>query len=534
MNAAHIAYNKTNRFSSTLLAYIQRNAKLEAHIRAWPDLKAFEDQMALKEGQTDRLLLTEVLRSQYLQRLKGFGSAPEDQIVLDQIDSLRQENTFTVTTGHQLNVFTGPLYFIFKIVSAIRLAQDLKKAYPQSNFVPVYWMASEDHDFAEINHTYFFGEKIVWDRDAAGATGRMKTDTMADAVRRYQQLLGGTDRGLELSKIVEDAYLGHENLADATRALVHKLFASYGLVILDADDTRLKASFAPIMEEDILQQKSFFAVQESNQALTEAGFSTQIHAREINFFYLTEQYRERLLPNEGGFEVNRQELNFTLGQLKEELAQHPERFSPNVVMRPLYQEFVLPNLAYIGGGAEIVYWLQLKKIFDQFQVPFPLLIPRNSGLIGPENLMAKCRKLDLHLEDLFKDLDEVKKQYVRTHSHHTLDLNAEWNQISALFDQIKGRAMEIDPTLGPSTEAVRARLQRQWNSLEKKLVKADQRNHGDALGQIERLIEKLFPNSTLQERTDNFAAFYLRYGERFIPSLLRHFDPLDLRFTVFY
>ncbi|WP_306429649.1 bacillithiol biosynthesis cysteine-adding enzyme BshC [Sphingobacterium sp. E70] len=306
------------------------------------------------------------------------------------IDLLLQENTYTITTGHQLNIFTGPLYFIFKIMTAIRLSEDLRVKHPDKNFIPVYWMATEDHDFEEINHTKVYGKKIAWETPAVSATGRMDTTSIVDVVKQYTNILGLSDNSAKLTRIVEQAYLKHKRLADATRYMVNELFKSYGLLIIDADDKELKELFKPIIKTDILSENSFKAITDRSKELEAKGFSTQVHAREINFFYLTDEFRERLvLAADGRYEVLHQNIYFTKEELEREINAHPERFSPNVVMRPMYQEIILPNLAYIGGGAEMVYWMQLKSNFDQYQIDFPILIPRNSAMITEDNVAAK-------------------------------------------------------------------------------------------------------------------------------------------------
>lgn len=529
MKASCIDYKDTHCFSQTLLAYIDRDPAFEPFITGWPDLESFGRQIELKKQHpVRRKPLVDLLEKQYGNLLE---SAPS---VKQNIKHLGDDRTFTVTTGHQLNVFTGPLYFIFKIISAIRLAEDLKAAYPDYNFVPVYWMASEDHDFAEINHTYLLGQKITWDTPAISATGRMATASMKDAVRNYQGYLGLSGHAAKLSSLVQEAYLGHDNLAAATRTLVHSLFYKFGLVILDADDPTLKKEFAPIIADDVFNEYSHKLVTDRSQQLVEAGFSTQISGRPINFFYLTDTFRERLVYENGYYQVLNQDLRFSQEELATEIRNHPERFSPNVVMRPLYQEVVLPNLAYIGGGAEIVYWLQLKSVFDHYNVPFPLLVPRNSALVTEEAMIDKVFRLDMDINDVFRSEMDLKREYVHKRTQHTLDLQDEWMELSAVFSKIKLRAHKIDPTLGPSTEAVQARLKRAIHNLEKKLLKAEMRNHAEAVVQIERIKEKLFPNGGLQERSENFGLLYVKYGEQLLDELHRHFQPLDFKFTVLY
>lgn len=226
---------------------------------------------------------------------------------------------------------------------------------------------------------------------------------------------------------------------------------------------------------------------------------------------------------------------FTEESLKQEIAEHPERFSPNVVMRPMYQEVILPNLAYIGGGAEIVYWLQLKANFDQYNVPFPILIPRNSAMITDDTGAGKIFRLDLTFKSVFKPAEILKNEYVRRHTKHRLNLRDEWMELNAIFGKIKLRAHKIDPSLGPSTEAVKARLKKAINSLEKKkLLRADKKNHEEALIQIDRVKDILFPGGGLQERSENFAPLYLKHGEELISELEKHFSPLDFKFTILY
>lgn len=529
MKATYIDYKDTNSFSKTLLAYLANAPALAPFAGNRPTFEGFAQQIEAKAGKTDRAGLVQVLRQQYAELLQG------QPVVAANIDALADERTFTVTTGHQLNIFTGPLYFIFKIATTIRLARDLKAAFPDCQFVPVYWMATEDHDFAEINHTRLHGKKIVWDAPAAGATGRMKTATMGDTVYEYQRTLGLSDNSSKLAALVKAAYLQHDNLADATRSLVNGLFGAYGLVVIDADSAPLKQRFAPFIEQDILGGHSHEAIENTSAALNAAGFASQVHAREINFFYLSDDFRERIVQlDDGRFEVLNQGIYFTEDQLKAEIQRHPERFSPNVVMRPLYQEVILPNLAYIGGGAEIAYWLQLKSVFEHYGVDFPILVPRNSAMITDDNMSVKVLRLNLTFRSIFKNTEELKKEYVRRHTKHRLTLNDEWMELNAIFSKLRLRAHKIDPSLGPSTDAVKARLKKAIHSLEKKLLRAEKRNHDDALIQIDRIKEKLFPGGALQERSENMGPLYVRYGDRLIDELIQHFNPLDFKFTIIY
>jgi bacillithiol biosynthesis cysteine-adding enzyme BshC len=527
MKASYIEYSETRSFSEGLIRYLNNDPELISFQSFRPENQGFYDLIASKKNNSNRELLVEVLREQYSKLPNPCHSQVDANISL-----LLQKNTFTVCTGHQLNLFTGPLYFIFKIVTAINLARDLKSQFPDKNFVPVYWMATEDHDFAEINHTYISEKKISWELEAAGATGRLSLNGIEKAVKEYLAVLGVSENADELGRLISAAYQGNKNLAEASRQLVNSLFEEFGLVILDADDRRLKKEFSSIIAEDIIGQNSFRTITDTNKKLSAIGIEAQVNPREINFFYLMEGLRERIVFEDNLYMVLNTEISFSKEQLFKEIQNFPERFSPNVVMRPLYQEVILPNLAYIGGGAEIIYWLQLKQNFDYYGVDFPVLLLRNSAIFAPLNLGTKLNRLDLDLKDIFKNSEGLKKEWVLSHTEHTLNLQHEWQELNSIFEKIKLRTNNIDPSLGPSAEAVKSRLQKAVKNLEAKLIKAEKRNFADALTQIDVIKSKLFPNGGLQERTENFGLFYVKFGKGFIKSLIKNFKPLNLKFTI--
>lgn len=537
MDVSCISYKDTGFFSSGLTDYLKGKAELEPFYSYSPTFDGFAELLKNKKVIADREVLAGVLTEQYqiitkYARIWDASFAIPDA-VQQNIERLRQNNTYTITTGHQLNIFAGPLYFIYKIVTAIKLAQQLKEKHSDKNFVPVYWMASEDHDFAEISYTYIGGKKVHWWLEASGATGRINPETMRQALNQYKGVLGMESFGPELAEIVETAYTRFDKLADATRYMVNALFGKYGLVIIDADNNRLKGQFAPIVERDIIEQNSFKNISTTNQKLHDLGMHIQVNPREINFFYMKGgTLRERLVFEDGVYKVLDTEIRFSEEELKQQIAKHPERFSPNVVMRPLYQECILPNIAYVGGGAEIIYWLELKANFDFYNVDFPILILRNSALVVRKESAGKVKRMELTVADLFKPTDAIKTDWIKRHSENNLTIQTEWQQISAVFEQLKANAKRIDPSLAPSAEAVQARLKKAMDNLEKKLIKAEKRNYQTRLEQIDQIKEELFPNGGLQERTENFGMLYVRWGQDFIDELIRLFEPLDFEFAV--
>jgi bacillithiol biosynthesis cysteine-adding enzyme BshC len=527
MQAKYISYQQTHAFSSIVLDYIDGKDNLESFYKYSPTLEGFKKAIGDRKYSGDRSLLVSSLHKQY-------KHLHPSVLVQENINILADDRTFTITTGHQLNIFTGPLYFIYKIVTAIKLAADLKQRFPDFNFVPVYWMATEDHDFEEINHVKVEDKMLTWKKNAAGATGRLNTADITDALVGYKGYLGISENGTEFSQVVEKAYTSNKNLADATRELVDTLFGKKGLVCVDADDAALKTQFSPIVYRDIVEQNSFAQINASSADLEKKDYKPQVNPREINFFYMDDQLRERIVEENGEYKVLNTNISFTKDTLKQEIDNHPERFSPNVVMRPVYQELILPNLAYIGGGAEVTYWLQLKANFDFYNIPYPILILRNSALVIDDRSARKMQILDISPITLFNSDEQLKNQWIKAHVGDSLCLDDEQRAIRAVFDQIKLNSYKIDKTLSMSAEAAKTKALKLVTNLEKKLLRAEKRKHTTSLQQIETLKNKLFPSGVLQERVLNIAPMYVLYGEDFIENLLTAFKPLDYKFTVLY
>ncbi|WP_439881077.1 bacillithiol biosynthesis cysteine-adding enzyme BshC [Pontibacter sp. MBLB2868] len=516
MKITKIDYATTGAFSQTVSDYLCRSEKLRPFYNHFPTLDAFEAQLKEKSFTTaQRQTLSQALQQQYTS-VSELHPAVQQNLAL-----LKEANTFTVTTGHQLNIFTGPLYFVYKIITAINTCRQLKEKYPDHNFVPVYWMATEDHDFAEINHFNLFGKKYTWNTAQAGAVGRFTTEGLEKVLEELP----------EAYPIFEDAYRKSNNLADATRAITHALFGEYGLVSVDGDDALLKKAFVPVIERELTEQLSNKLVEEASAELDKLGYKPQVYSREINLFYLKDNLRERIVQEGEKYKVLNTDISFSKNEILKEVSEHPERFSPNVILRPLYEEIILPNLAYIGGGAEVAYWFQLKKVFEAFDVTFPVLMLRNSALYINRGNASRMQKLGLHPEELFQDYQELKKLLSSQIHEEEISLETQRKTVAAAFAEVEKLAKEIDPTL---VKAVGAEEQKAHNSLqmlEKKISKARDSKHEQTFKQLENLKDKLFPNGSLQERQDNLLT-YKTNNPDFIPALVDAFDPFDLKFTI--
>ncbi|WP_375579341.1 bacillithiol biosynthesis cysteine-adding enzyme BshC [Marivirga tractuosa] len=516
MKVGCIDFSETGLFAPIFNDFIQQKEELKPFYHRYPNLEAFQDQIQEKsQHKINRDVLVQVLENQYTQVSKV------EEAVKKNIENLGDAKTFTLTTGHQLNIFTGPLYFHFKIITVINACQQLKAKYPEYSFVPVYWMASEDHDLDEIKSMQADGKKYKWNTEQSGAVGRMNTEGLAELAAN----IAGQD------SIFYKAYAEAENLADAVREYVNAFYGQYGLLVLDADNVQLKAEFKTIIHDDILKNTANQLVEKCSTSLDDMGYKTQTYPREINFFYLKDGLRERIVKEEGKFNVLNTDISFSEEEIEKEIDEHPENFSPNVILRPVYQEVILPNLAYTGGPAEVAYWMQLKPVFDSQHIPFPILLPRNFGMIIPNRIRHKIKKLKLKDLDLFVEREVLKKEITKKISAQKLNLNDERQQLNTLLTAIRGYAGDVDPSLAQMTEAETEKISNAIDKIEKKMMAAEKRKHSDKMRQIDEVKDFLFPANGLQERKENFIPYY-KADDKFIKKLIKAFDPFNLQFHI--
>ncbi len=521
-----LPYKNTRYFSGLVTDYIDAKDSVKPFIQSFPSPDALKQAVQDRDAlPVDREALVAVLHDQY-------KKLPVVDAVLQNIEALRQADTYTVVTAHQPNIFTGHLYFIYKIIHAINLAELLNKEVPGKHFVPVYYMGAEDNDLEEIGTVHMFGQTYRWDSGEKGATGRMKAASLKPILDDMFRYFGPPGEAAdELKALLEQAYLHHETLAEATAFLVNALFGQYGLVVINPDDARLKRAFIPVMKDELLNHNAFGIASETSRKLEEQ-YKAQAFPREINLFYLKEQLRERIVREGNVWKVNDTNITFTEAELLQELENHPERFSPNVILRGLYQETILPNMAFVGGGGELAYWLQLKGIFDFYKVPFPVLLLRNSVLWADAKSAAIIRELGLGWEDAFVKPEVLFEQHVQQHGNDAWQLQAQRAQLTQLTDSIKEKAAALDRTLIESTAAGHTRMMKQLDRLEHKLFKAEKRRFDGVERKIGAFKKKLFPAGSLQERYDNFIPFFLEYGWHFIEVLKDAQQPLGKDFLI--
>jgi bacillithiol biosynthesis cysteine-adding enzyme BshC len=321
-------------------------------------------------------------------------------------------------------------------------------------------------------------------------------------------------------------------IQDATFRFVNHLFAEYGLVVLLPDNAALKQQMIKLFEDDLLLQTASGIVEETASKLTKAGYKVQANPREINLFYLLDDKRERIEKKNDQYSILNTQYSFDKDSLLRELKEHPERFSPNVILRGLYQEMILPNIAFIGGGGETAYWLQLKDLFEHYQIPFPVLVLRNSFLIVEKKWQDKIRHLGFTTEDFFLPEEELMNRLVTRESKHPTKLNGSLTELEKLYESFKRQAAAVDNTLEKHVNALKASTVSRLQQLEKKMLRAEKRKFADQQRQLHTIKEQLFPGKGLQERRENLCYYYAKWGASFIAKLYEHSLSLEQEFVI--
>ncbi len=525
-SCANIPFSSTKLFSKLINDYAEGRGNAQDFVQYAPNVEGYQAAIkGRKLNPVNRVLLVEVLTDQY-------ANLRQEAAVKENITLLKYDNTFVVTTAHQPNLFSGPLYFFYKIIHAIQLAASLKEQFPQDNFVPVYYMGSEDADLDEVGAFNIEAVKYIWSTKQTGAIGRMKVD---DALLKLIQQLEGywssMPKGQEALAILKEAYQKGKTINEATLHFVHAFFGSKGLIVLQPDDAKLKAAFIPVMEKELLTQFSHQAIQPTIANLAQ-NYHVQTEGRSLNLFYLKDQTRARIEKQGDQYIVVDTEIRFTQAEIILELQQYPERFSPNVILRGVYQETILPGVVFVGGGGELAYWMELKNVFQEAGVHYPLLQLRNSFLLMNQRQAVQWKEMQFENEDLFKPLLDLEIAYVKKHTKEALHLSEHLDDLTNLYASIKKEVVKVDSTLGAHAENLAHQAKAKLVELEKKMVRAERRKQTVAIQRIHRIKKELFPQDNLQERVENFSKWVGQYDQSWIETIMEHSIGLESKFRI--
>ena len=525
-SSKHIPFSSTHVFSKLINDYLEGKGNAMDFVQYAPNVDGYKAAIeGRKKYPINRTLLFDVLTKQY-------SNLPQEKAVNDQIALLKKDSTFVVTTAHQPNLFTGPLYFFYKIIHAIQLAASLKERFPEYDFVPVYYMGSEDADLDEVGAFNLDGKKCQWVTKQTGAIGRMQVDeALLGLLKQLESYWSILPQGHKALEILKDAYQKGKTISEATLSFVHAFFGSKGLLVLQPDDTALKAAFIPVMEKELLISFSHEAIQPTIAALSK-DYHVQSEGRSINLFYLKDNLRARIEKQGEQFIVVDSGIQFTEKEIIAELHQYPERFSPNVILRGVYQETILPGVVFVGGGGELAYWMELKNLFQQLGVHYPLLQLRNSFLLIRQKQADQWAAMQFEEQDLFKPILELEVAYVKKHVTQALDLQNQINHLTTLYSTIKNEVVKVDPTLGTHAENLAQQAKAKLLSLEKKMVRAEKRKQSVDIQRIHRIKKELFPQDNLQEREEHFSKWVGQYDLSWIETIMEHSTGLESKFSI--
>jgi len=518
-----ISLDKTGKFSKLILDYVNNPNALSEFISEKVTLENFKSKLNEKNlSKEKRELLVQRLIIQYEDL--GFE-------VAENIHLLANDNAYAVTTGHQLCLMGGPQYFIHKIISTIKLSIQLKKAFPDNEFIPIFWLASEDHDFDEINEVKFFRSKLKIDDSYTGPVGRLDANIFQSAVHQLNEILGDSINEIEIKDLFARAYQTG-SLSDATSKWVNELFKSFGLVILNGDDIELKRSFSSIIKDELVNRSSCDLISKTSSRLKALGYNAQVNPREINLFYIDNNIRERIVFKDNKYVILNTDLSFSEEEVLDLLESNPDRFSPNVVLRPVYQEYILPNLAYVGGPGEIAYWLQLKLNFDRLRIEYPLLIVRDSFLVLNDKQVSSFVDLGFELEDIFKDEHVLIKEFLRTNSKGDMDFEKEEIMLKELKDALLKKVEGVDNSLSGMIHAEMTKMNKLFEKLESRIIKAQKSKQEVSVNKIAKFREAVLPNDSLIERQESFIPNYVKYGSEYLGCLLQYSNVFDSQLKV--
>jgi bacillithiol biosynthesis cysteine-adding enzyme BshC len=337
--------------------------------------------------------------------------------------------------------------------------------------------------------------------------------------------------GTVIIELLKSCYKEYDTIERSTFKLINELFKAYGLIVLLPDNSALKKLLTPVASKELIENFSHKAVDATVKNFP-PEYKVQAAGRDINLFYLKDNSRERITLDKSLYKVQNTNLSFTEKELLADLENNPERFSPNVILRPVFQEMILPNVAFIGGGGELAYWLELIKVFEESNVPLPVMVLRNSFLVIDKAAQELMQKLKLTVNDVFENETALINSIVKRQTDKQLSLDKEKESLAAVYKQIEEASGKIDATLIAHTQNLYTKALKKIEALEKKMLKAEKKKFDAQQRQVSKLKSMLFPNGHLQEREENLLPWYAKHGKAFIQTIYENSLRLEQEFAV--
>ncbi|MFZ0454599.1 MAG: bacillithiol biosynthesis cysteine-adding enzyme BshC [Ignavibacteriaceae bacterium] len=489
---------------------------------------------AIKESRTrqmpDRSKLFSIISNQY-------SSLSSSELTSKNIALLKDEKTLAVVTGQQLGIAGGPLYTFYKIMTAIKLSNYLSERYDEYKFVPIFWLEGDDHDFNEVRSINVIDENNelsniryddgVDDEEDRGSVGQIK---LSDAVNSFFEQLDNKLRDTEfkgdiLNKL-KGFYSPGKSFKNAFKELIFWLFDEYGLIIFDPQDKEFKALLKPVFKKEINDFRLHTEKLVSVSAGLEESYHAQVKVHPVNLFFSNDEGRFLIEPVENEFRLKRKRKKFTHEEIIEEIETSPENFSPNVLLRPICQDFILPTAFYVAGPSEIAYFAQVTPLYKIFEIESPVIYPRASLSIIEKNIDAVLKKYELEVPDIFSEPEKLKTRIVESVSKVTLDeiFRNSSNKIEVALDQLKEKLFEFDKTISDASTKYKQKIFNDLENLKGKALEAQKKKHEITLRQIDKAINSLYPNNNLQERELNFIYFANKYGLDILKHIINELE----------
>ncbi|PEN13704.1 bacillithiol biosynthesis cysteine-adding enzyme BshC [Longibacter salinarum] len=512
----------------------RRESALRFYDGDWKDpaaRKAKADRVAAQPADRD------VLADALMDHNAEWSEAGEvSDAVRKNIDRLRDPESVAVVTGQQVGLLSGPLYTIYKTITTLQLAEEMAADLDRP-VVPVFWVEGEDHDFEEIAHASFFHRNELVDVDYpteleaspdaenVGPVGRLPLDGRIDTVLgELDEILPPSDFKPEIMSALRQAYAQGTCIEDAFARLIRHLFRGTGLVLMNPDDPKLKALVRPLFRRDLTDSQSAVdAIQEASADLKSSGYHAQVHAAPTNLFLLEKDGRLPIDVDEdrGGFTLRGTGRHVSEEEMLDRLETAPEDFSPNVVLRPLMQDALLPTAAYVAGPGEVSYFAQYRGVYEWAELTMPLIHPRASVSLVESKVQSVLDAFDLSVSDLTGDVEQLFQEIVVRQMD--VDVDAVFGealaQIHGAINDLKPAVEDVDRTLVKSAEAARAAIAQEMSDLKQRVVRAEKRQHDEVRAKLSKARVNLVPEGGLQERRINVHYFLNKYSPDLLDDL---------------
>jgi len=463
--------------------------------------------------------LSTIINNQY----KSFDPSSK---TLKNISLLKNKETVAVVTGQQLGILGGPLYTFYKIITAIKLCSHLSERYDNYHFVPVFWLEGDDHDFEEVRSINVLNDnneliKISYNDEATeeeqnrGSIGHLKLkESIGQFLKDYENQLRNTEFKNPIMENLKSFYTEGKTFKEPFKELLFWLFDQYGLVIFDPQDVKVKELLKPVFKKEINDFRNHTEKLVNISASLEELYHAQVKIRPINLFYNYDEGRYVIEPIENEFRLKGKRKKFTLEELINLIEIEPEKFSPNVLLRPICQDFLFPTGFYISGPSEVAYFAQILPLYEFYDIDPAIIYPRSSVTILEKTLKSVLEKYGLSVKDIFTEPNKLKNQIINNVSDKNLEeiFKETKNQIDLAFDNLKEKLFELDKTMGDVTSKYRLKVLGYIDELKGKAAETQKKRYEITLRQIDKASANLFPEMNLQERELSFFHYANKYG----------------------